>query len=57
MALIRVKICGITTKAEVDAVNRCRPDYMGFVFADSRRRVTYEEAANLKRQLSSGIKQ
>ena len=36
MALIRVKICGITTKAEVDAVNRCRPDYMGFVFADSR---------------------
>ena len=56
MALIRVKICGITTKAEVDAVNRCRPDYMGFVFADSRRRVTYEEAANLKRQLSSGIK-
>ncbi len=53
--MIQIKICGITTKAEIDAVNRCRPDYIGFVFAESRRRVIYEQARDLKRQLDSGI--
>lgn len=54
--MTRVKICGIRNKEEIDIMNRCRPDYIGFVFADSRRRVTHEEASALRKQLAPGIK-
>jgi tryptophan synthase beta chain len=40
---------------EVEAVNYARPDFAGFVFAESRRRVGHEEAAELRRALSDSI--
>ena len=36
---VKVKICGLSRKQDVDFVNQLLPDYAGFVFAESRRRV------------------
>jgi phosphoribosylanthranilate isomerase len=53
--MTRVKICGITSKTEVEFINRYLPDYIGFVFAASKRRVTPENAAELAAGLSPSI--
>jgi phosphoribosylanthranilate isomerase len=47
----------LTGESDIDAANELRPEYVGFVFAPkSRRYVTPERAAELKRQLAAGIK-
>ena len=51
----RVKICGLTRKEDIDAVNQVLPDYIGFVFAPSRRRVDIKAAAILKEKLDPRI--
>ena len=38
--MTKVKICGLRSLADIEKVNRYLPDYIGFVFADSRRFVT-----------------
>lgn len=53
---MKIKFCGLRRAEDVDYVNQCLPDYAGFVFAPSRRRVTAEEAASLCRNLDPGIK-
>ena len=40
---------------DIEAVNTANPDYAGFVFAKSPRRVTPEQAADLRKRLSSNI--
>ena len=52
----KVKICGLSRKEDVEAVNRALPDYIGFVFAQSRRRVDIKIAAILKEKLDPRIK-
>jgi len=52
----RVKICGLSRKEDIDAVNRVLPEYIGFVFAPSRRRVGIQTADRLKEKLDSRIK-
>ena len=42
--------------ADIDAVNRALPDFIGFVFAPSRRRVDSKTAAALKEKLDPQIK-
>lgn len=54
--MVFVKFCGIRRMEDVMYVNHCKPDYAGFVFAPSRRRVTPEEAKNLCDKLEEGIK-
>ena len=52
-----IKFCGLTGECDIDAANELRPEYVGFVFAPkSKRYVTPERAAGLKRQLEAGIK-
>ena len=53
--MTQVKICGIKNQEGIEIVNRHRPDYIGFVFAESRRRVTHEESYVLRRLLAEGI--
>lgn len=53
--MTKVKICGLTRLMDIDIVNLYLPDYVGFVFASSRRRVTYEEAKILKANLDKRI--
>ena len=51
----KVKICGLVSPEDIETANLCRPDYIGFVFADSRRRVSIEQAECLRAGLADGI--
>jgi phosphoribosylanthranilate isomerase len=52
---LKIKICGLFREQDIEYVNEAIPDYVGFVFAQSRRRVTAEEAEALKRRLDPRI--
>ena len=52
----KVKICGLSREDDIRIVNRVLPDFIGFVFAPSRRRVDLLTAAALKRKLDPRIK-
>lgn len=52
----KIKICGLTRPQDIDIVNETQPNYIGFVFAESRRRVTTEQAAAMKERLDARIK-
>ncbi|MDD3251947.1 MAG: phosphoribosylanthranilate isomerase [Lachnospiraceae bacterium] len=53
--MTKIKICGLTRPEDIEAVNRLKPDYIGFVFAKSRRQVGEEQAAYLKNLLHPNI--
>lgn len=53
--MTRLKICGLFREADITHVNAAQPDYIGFVFAKSRRQVTYEQALTLRKLLRPGI--
>ena len=53
--MIHVKFCGLRREEDIEAVNRLRPDFAGFVFAKSKRQITAEAAAGLKKQLAPEI--
>lgn len=46
-----IKICGLKTLADVEAVNRVLPAYAGFVFAPTKRFVTDAQALEMKKHL------
>ena len=52
---MKIKICGISREQDIDYVNEARPDFCGFVFAESKRQVSPAQAAGLKRRLAEGI--
>jgi len=52
---MRIKICGLFREEDIDYVNEARPDYAGFIFAESRRKVSQEFAARLRCRLSDDI--
>ncbi len=54
-APVKIKICGLRRAEDIDLVNAMQPDYIGFVFAKSKRNVTPETAAQLKAMLSPNI--
>ena len=55
--MTRIKLCGLTRPCDIEAANRLKPDYIGFVFAiKSRRYVSPEQAEALKKQLSPEIR-
>ncbi len=51
----KVKICGLKRVEDAIWVNSLLPDYIGFVFAPSRRRVTGDEALIISKKLNEGI--
>lgn len=51
----KVKICGVTDERTVDALNEYPPDFVGFVFAPSRRRITPDRAAALRERLRPDV--
>jgi phosphoribosylanthranilate isomerase len=51
----KVKICGLTRMRDIEIVNACRPEYAGFVFVESRRRLLPETARELIGELSASI--
>ncbi len=53
---MKIKICGLRRKEDVDYVNLWRPDMVGFVFAGVKRRIDYETAKMLKKNLNPEMK-
>jgi phosphoribosylanthranilate isomerase len=51
----KIKICGLFREADIEFANEAGPDFIGFVFAESRRRVSPGEAARLRSRLREGI--
>lgn len=52
---MKIKICGLFREKDIDFVNEARPDYVGFVFAESKRQVSPAFAAQLRRRLSDRL--
>ncbi|WP_126937461.1 indole-3-glycerol phosphate synthase TrpC [Veillonella sp. CHU740] len=53
---VKVKFCGITQLDTVPVLLETGPDYVGFVFAPSKRQVTVEQAQFIARDLRDGLK-
>ena len=51
----KIKICGLSCANDIKIVNHVLPDFIGFVFAPSRRRVDAEKAVALKKGLDPRI--
>lgn len=51
----RIKICGLRREEDIRFANAVQPDFVGFVFAPSRREVSLEKAAQLRRLLKPEI--
>jgi len=51
----KIKICSLSRSCEIDYVSETIPDYIGFVFAKSRRYVSLIEAEQLRMQLKAPI--
>lgn len=55
--MTKIKMCGLSRPCDIAAANAIRPEYIGFVFyPKSKRNVTSEQAAQLKKLLSPAIK-
>lgn len=52
----QIKICGITSLCEVEFINKMAIDYIGFVFAESKRKVSMNKACELSNALRDDIK-
>ena len=53
--MVKIKICGLRRLEDIEIVNKYKPDYVGFVFADSKRKVSHDLASQMKNNLSSDI--
>ncbi|MHB8073952.1 phosphoribosylanthranilate isomerase [Desulfosporosinus fructosivorans] len=51
----KIKICGLFRDCDIDYVNEARPDFIGFVFAKSRRQVSVVWAEAMRPRLKSEI--
>ena len=54
--MTKVKICGLSTKEAVETAVSAGADYIGFVFAPSKRQVTLEQAAELAKLIPADVK-
>ena len=53
--MVKIKICGMRRSEDIEMANRYKPDFVGFVFAESPRKVSYEQAKELSGLLSEDI--
>ena len=53
----KVKMCGISKVETIPAIVEAKPDYMGLVFAPSKRQVTVDQAKTLVEELHRGYAQ
>jgi phosphoribosylanthranilate isomerase len=56
MSSSRVKICGLRRPSDIEYVNKLLPEFVGFVFASSRRQVSFDQAKQLISALDNRIK-
>jgi phosphoribosylanthranilate isomerase len=53
--MVKLKVCGMRRSEDIEMANRHKPDYIGFVFAESPRKVSFEQAKELSELLSDEI--
>ena len=53
---VKVKICGLKSMYDIETANITQPDYVGFVFAKSKRQISPEHALQMKQALDKNIK-
>jgi phosphoribosylanthranilate isomerase len=53
--MVKIKICGLSRIEDIEAVNTYNPEFIGFVFAESKRKITPEKAKELRKLLSTDI--
>ena len=53
---VKIKICGLFREDDSVAVNKVLPDFIGFVFAKSRRMVDFELSSKISSNLNENIK-
>ncbi|MCH5267316.1 MAG: phosphoribosylanthranilate isomerase [Lachnospiraceae bacterium] len=53
---VQLKICGLRRLQDVEYVNELMPDFVGFIFAPSKRQLTKEQAAELAKKIHPNIK-
>ena len=51
----KIKICGLKREEDILYANDLMPDYIGFVFAGEKRKITFDQARILKRKLNKRI--
>lgn len=55
--MTKIKLCGLSRLCDIEAVNALSPEYIGFIFAaKSKRYISPERAAALKKQLNASVK-
>lgn len=52
---IKIKLCGMMKDCDIDYANEAGPDYVGFVFANTRRRIDHETAQRFRQKLKKEI--
>ena len=52
----KIKICGLKRIEDIQYANELKPDYVGFVFAGTKRKIDYDTAKELRSHLDDGIK-
>ena len=53
--MVKIKICGLKRLEDIEIANKYKPDYIGFVFADSKRKISHDLACKLKEKLNHDI--
>ena len=53
--MVKIKICGLKRLEDIELANRYKIDYAGFVFAESKRKVNYVLAKQMKEKLCEDI--
>lgn len=54
--MTKVKICGLKEIEHVETAVKAGADFIGFMFAPSKRRITVEEAVELAKAIPSTVK-
>jgi phosphoribosylanthranilate isomerase len=55
--MIKIKICGLKRKEDIIIINKYKPDYIGFIFAEGRKRtIGIDKAKKLYNMLDHNIK-
>lgn len=55
MADVKIKLCGMMRECDIMYANEAMPDYVGFVFAGEKRKISHENARIFKELLSDKI--
>ena len=51
----KIKLCGMMKPCDIEYANRVKPDFVGFIFANTRRKISAAQAKQLRETLDAEI--